>query len=219
MKATQKILSRILILVMLLSPVLVQAQYAQTHKLVYPTIKCINAQFPLHFSEIHFDDAAKNMPDVAVEKVKAILSAFYIEMGGDRNEKWTKVKDSYYHTVRVPLYNYQLYIVILKTPAPTMVNCKMFLYDPEHKTVSAKVIDYNVWAMYNIDGSRMVRSDLSQKMRPKPADMVAEGSEAYPILHVTRLAHNGTFTETVDVSYLAKEGELDTFSFRHKAWK
>lgn len=204
--------------VLLLTTPSLQAQIA-THKYKMPQVNCVSAKLPLTLSEVHFDGKHKEMPAQAVDKVKEILTAFYLEMGGDRNEQWTKIKDSYFATVRVPFYHYHLYIVILLTPPPVLTHCKLFLYDPTSQTVSAHAIDYNTWAMYTIENKRMTPTKLIKKLPMIPPDIAASGSKEYPSIDVIRLYHNGTVNQKEEITYLANGTQLDTFSFHQRHLK
>ena len=210
---------RILLLPMIALSLLIsgnsKAQSQQPHKFSLPqSITCIDAELPITFSWIDFGQSPKKAPSVVVKKIQEIIVDFYLETRGDSTEEFTKSKDGYYNTLRVPYNDLQLYIVILKAPM-SYSRCKLFLYDKARNTVSNSTFDYNIWAMYGIDGNgNMKRSNLYKQAHLNKDDIALKKASN---LFLRRIKHNGTSSELEEITLEAQGLSLETVSFKSKA--
>ncbi len=210
---------RILLLPVIALSILVSgnsfAQTQQPHKFsLPPAITCIDAELPITFSWIDFAQPAKKVPAVVVKKIQEIIVDFYLETRADSTEEFTKSKDGYYNTLRVPYGDLQLFIVILRAPM-SYARCKLFLYDKTTHAISKDVFDYNIWAMYGIDDNgNMKRSNLYKQARLNKDDIALKKATN---LFLRRIKHNGTSSELEEITLAAKGLYLETISFKSKA--
>ena len=208
----RKILFLFSIIIILIGSLSVQAQ-PLTHRVEMPPINCLNEKLPITFSWVNYDEPSEEIPAVAVERIQRIIIDFYFENGGD-SEEVSKAKDSYFTTLRMPLNNLQLFVVILKTPM-LYSHCKLFLYDSASNKVSKTAIDYNTWAMYSIEENGIKRSELLKAMHLDSDDLILTQKKQANLL-VKRLKHIGTDNELEEITYHPNGLSLDTVSFKSK---
>jgi len=212
MKTTSGILLLPLIALFLLISDISTAQTQQPHKFSLPAeITCIDAELPITFSWIDFRQSHKKVPKVVAKKVQDIVVDFYIETRNDSTEEFTKSKDVYFNTLRVPYDDLQLFIVILRAPM-SYARCKLFLYDKASNTVSGDAFDFNIWAMYGIDDNgNMKRSNLYKQMQLNKDDIAIKKASN---LFLRRIKHNGTSSELEEITLKASGLSFDRISFK-----
>jgi hypothetical protein len=213
MASVRKALSYVFAILLLLTAATVIAQKPFPSHIAMPPINCLDVKLPVTFSWVNYDYPSADVPPIVAEKVKSIVIDFYFENGGD-SEEISKAKDGYFNTFRMPFSNLQLFVVILKTPL-SYSHCKLFLYDSAKNNVSKNAVDYNTWAMYNIEENSMKRSDLFKELHVESDDMVMLQKKPVNLL-VRRLKHNGTDNELEETTYRANGLSLDTVSFKSK---
>jgi hypothetical protein len=185
------------------------------HKFAMPEINCIEAKLPVTLSGIDYGKKlVKNLPQPIFERIKNIVVEFYLDFDGDKSEEFTKIKDSYFATLRIPIGHVQLYIVMLKTPVNNMSCCKLFLYDPSEKVLSKQTVTYNTWAMYDFDRNKVAASNLKNRLPIKAPDITLEDTGKHTLLHLTRLNHNGTFNAIEKITYQLNGITLDSISLK-----
>ncbi len=214
MEIAHRILLLPLIALSILIPGRSKAQ-TQPHKFsLPPEITCIDAELPITFSWIDFRQAHKKVPKVVAKKMQDIIVDFYVETRNDSTEEFTKSKDGYFNTLRVPYDDLQLFIVILRAPM-SYARCKLFLYDKASNTVSEGVFDYNIWAMYGIDANgNMKRSNLYKQAHLNKDDIAVKKASN---LFLRRIKHNGTSSELEEITLASKGMSLETISFKSKS--
>jgi hypothetical protein len=191
-----------------------KAQTQQPHKFsLPPEINCIDADLPITFSWIDFAQPHKKLPAVVLKKIQEIIVTFYLDTRADSTEQFTKSKDVYFNTLRVPYDDLQLFIVILRAPM-SYAHCKLFLYDKASKTVPDDIVDYNIWAMYGIDSNgNMKRSSLYKQMQLNKDDIALKKSSN---LFLRRIKHNGTSSELEEITLRSNGLSLENISFKSK---
>ena len=213
MEKANRILLLPIVIISLLTTAITTVQAQPSHQFSLPEISCVATQLPITFSWIDFGQEPKKVPDVVLKKIQSIIVDFYLDTGGDSTEQYTKSKDGYFNTLRVPYGDLQLYIVILKTPL-SYTHCKLFLYDPASKRVSQNVVDYNIWAMYGIDDNgSMKRSSLYKQLQLNSDDIAVKKKSN---LFLRRIKHNGTTSDLEEITLKVNGLALDTVSYRSK---
>ena len=196
-------------LLLLLAPIFAKAQKALTDQLDLE-ISCLDVELPITFSWVNFDEPDKDLPQVAEQKVQKIIIDFYLGANGGDSTDISKAKDYYFNTLRTPLGDKQLYIVILKTPL-SYAHCKLFLYDTASDKVSGKTVDYNIWSMYSIDENTMKRSDVYKDMHLNSDDIIFKKKSN---LLLKRVKHNNSSNTLEEITYHPNGLSLDSVSFK-----
>ncbi len=212
MEITSRALLMPLIALFLLIPGASRAQTQQPHKFsLPPEITCIDTELPITFSWIDFHQPHKKVPKIVAKKIQDIIIDFYVETRNDSTEEFTKSKDAYFNTLRVPYDDLQLFIVILRAPM-SYARCKLFLYDKVSNIVSGDAFDYNIWAMYGIDDNgNMKRSSLYKQMQLNKDDIAIKKASN---LFLRRIKHNGTSSELEEITLKASGLSFDRISFK-----
>jgi len=181
-----------------------------TQRLDMPELASLKVKLPVTFSWINFEEPGEEIPSVALERVKQTIIDFYLGSNGGDSTDISKAKDGYFNTICMPLGNFWLYIVILRTPL-SYAHCKMFLYDSVSNKVSKKTIDYNTWSMYNIEDNTMRRSDAYKGMHLNSDDLALAKKKKTDLL-VKRLKSTVAASEMEEIVYRPNNLSLDTVS-------
>jgi hypothetical protein len=108
-----------------------------------------------------------------------------------------------------------IYLVLLKHLPSAELNCKILIYEKASNSFTAP-LDFNLFALYNLDQEKLVSSNLKTKFHITNPEVEFAGfdSGSIPKYRFTRLTHNGTYN-AIETTVLKVNGtHVDTIEHK-----
>ena len=178
--------------------------------------------FPLILSNIKIRDSMKPvLMDTTVEsKIDKIINSYYFdECGGDSSESYFSRKDIYYGTIQLSDSLETLYLILLKHIPGEQLNSKVIFYNNISKTFADTIIDFNIYASYDISNGKLNASNLKKQFNITVPDiqLVDYDHDKINDYKFTRLYHNGTLNAIETFILKVNNGKVERLSFERKS--
>lgn len=184
-------------------------------KLALPAFEINVAHCPLRLDDpAVYHTKVQRLPDSALRvAISNVVKAYYLEASsGDSTETYFKLKDVYITTISLPDSMNIVYVVLLRHPATGQVNSKILFYNHNQQRIVGTPLDFNLHALYEYDGNRLVASNLKKQLGIKEPeiDRVDYNNDGVPDYRLTRLFHNGTYNKIQQTIVNVAATQIDT---------
>ncbi|MFT3910787.1 MAG: hypothetical protein QM757_11510 [Paludibaculum sp.] len=196
---------------------------AQTERLMQlPAIGAAKTKFPLFLDKLNEKNVEIGLEtDTAVKsKTEAIILSYYFnECAGDSNETNFGLVHVYPGTFVLRDSFITTYLVLLKHKPGDELNGKVFFYDNKTKSVIDTVIDFNIYALYDLKKGKPVPSNLKKelKINTPEIELVDYDKDGINDFKFTRLYHNGTANAIETFILKVSNNKVERLSFE-RSW-
>lgn len=183
----------------------------ETHELSRPTIRIIEASFPLHLDSVLGTQAGRSPSPKLDRALHGVVEDFYFnQCVGDSSETWCRLADALLYTVKLRGRESEYYLMVVQHVPQGFVSGRLINWDPREERSIAGPADVRFSGMYNVRNGEMQQSNLKKQFKitgPELEIMDTLGREA---IIVRRLWHNGTFNSMERTVLSLDQGRLDT---------
>jgi hypothetical protein len=188
-----------------------QEKVAGTHELSRPTIRVIEASFPLYLDSVLVTRTGTSPSPKLDRALQGVVEDFYFnQCAGDSSETFCRLADALLFTVKLPGRTSDYYLLIVQHVPQGFVTGRLISWDQREERIIAGTADVRFAGMYNVRNGELQRSNLKKLFKitgPELELMDTLGREA---IIVRRLWHNGTFNSMERTALSFDQGRLDT---------
>lgn len=175
------------------------------------------AQLPLVLSDFNLKQTGIQSPisKQAIKKIEETVNNYYSENYGKGNNEYFKVRDTYLRTIIMQTPTDMIYLVLLKHLPGEELNYEVLIYNKASNSFSGP-LDFNLFAMYDLDHEKLISSNLKTKFHITSPDVEFAGFDSGLVAkyRFTRLVHNGTYN-AIETTVLKVNGtHVDTIEHK-----
>ena len=186
----------------------------------FPRLAIRNASFPLSLTDIDFRDT-KNIEvfnDGIERKItNTINEIYYNDCGGDSNQTYFSIDDTYIGTLRLRDSLQSIFMIIFQH-IPGGLDSKILFYDMGSKEFADRALDFKIHGLYDFDSLKLTPTNLKEqfKIMTPEIELVDFNKDGVNDYKFTRLYHNGTANAIETAVIKVSNNKIDTLDFKQK---
>lgn len=183
----------------------------ETRELSRPTIRIIEASFPLYLDSVLVTEAGTSPSPKLDRALQGLVEDFYFnQCAGDSNETFSRMTDTHLFTVKMHGHESDYYLMVMQQVPQSFVTGRLIKWDQREERITSGPIDVPLSAMYEVQHGRLQPSNLKTQFKIIGPELEIKDTLGQESVVVQRLWHNGTFNSNERTVLGFDQDKVDT---------